>query len=91
MTNYNITTLGSKAIFELAIKPLVKLIPNISQELNYNEDKEQFQYSSFSLKSKNLTIIPIPSILLHISKLNLLNNKLTSMSFLANLINLKEI
>src|SRR3954453_3539597 len=91
MTNYNVSILGSKAIFESATRPLVKPIPNIPQELKYNEDKEKFQYSLFSLESKNLTIIPTPSILLHISKLNLSNNKITSMKFLANLINLNEI
>src|SRR5437588_278924 len=79
LTNFNIMLLGSRVIFNSETKSLVKPVPNI----------QQYQNSTFLLESKNLTTIPTPSILLFVSKLNLSNNKLTSMKFLANFI--KEI
>ncbi|CAG8465807.1 2506_t:CDS:10, partial [Scutellospora calospora] len=83
--------LRSKAIFETATSNLIQTSPDVPQEIVFKDNisliLEQFQ---FTLTSRNLTLIPTPSILLHIRILDLSHNKLTSIAFLSNLIHLQE-
>ncbi|CAG8465487.1 9723_t:CDS:10 [Cetraspora pellucida] len=87
--------LRSKAIFETAINNLIQTSPNAPQEITFRDNKlltsEKTQLSTFTLTSKNLTLIPTPSILLYIRILDLSHNKLTSIIFLSNLIHLQEV
>ncbi|CAG8587141.1 16044_t:CDS:10 [Acaulospora morrowiae] len=85
--------LRSKAIFESSTRILIES-SNIPSEVIYKHKEslisESTQISSFSLADQKITIIPLPSIFLHIRKLDLSLNKLKSIKFLANLINLQE-
>ncbi|CAG8825098.1 3320_t:CDS:2, partial [Racocetra persica] len=85
----------SKAIFETAINNLIQASPDALQEITFSDNKliksETTQLPTFTLTSKNLTLIPTPSILLHIRILDLSHNKLTSITFISNLIHLQEV
>ncbi|KAF0456294.1 rab geranylgeranyltransferase alpha subunit [Gigaspora margarita] len=86
--------LRSRAIFETATNNLIQVSPNAQQEIIFRDNRlfmsEKSQLPTFTLTNRNLTIIPTPSILLHIRILDLSYNKLTSTIFLSNLIHLQE-
>ncbi|KAG9288916.1 hypothetical protein G9A89_019538 [Geosiphon pyriformis] len=91
----------SRVIFERKTRSLVQRAPEAPKEFVFSQtvidsSAPQSPYTpppqtSISFRSNGLTLIPTPSILLLIFDLDLSHNKLISMSFLANLINLREV